>query len=78
MDNRAAYARAPAIHLELGAEDPHVPPAGALAFQEALRREHPAAARAITTVMNEGCNHLSLVQRRAVAARSVDFLIGRG
>jgi len=74
MTNRGAYSRAPGMHLELGAMDTHVPPQGALAFQEALYKECPVAAQAITIILNEGCNHLSLIQRHSITKRAVSFL----
>ncbi|MDD1728000.1 MAG: hypothetical protein LUQ50_02890 [Methanospirillum sp.] len=76
MTNRSAYSRAPAMHLEFGATDTHVSPQCALAFKEALEKECPAAAQAITIILNDGCNHLSLIQKHSIAKRAVEFLIG--
>ncbi|GEM_PF-340778 len=75
MTNRRSYFRAPAMHLELCALDTHVPPQGALTFKEALDKECPAAAQAINIILNEDCDHLSLLQNRSIIQRSIDFLI---
>ncbi len=75
MTNRAAYFRAPAMHLELGTIDTHIAPEAALKFKEALNKECPAAAQAIHISLNEGRNHLSLIQNRSIAERAIDFLI---
>jgi len=75
MTNRGAYFRAPAMHLELGAIDTHIAPEGALRFKKALNKECPAAAKAITIILNENCNHLSLIQKHSIVKRAVDFLI---
>lgn len=53
-----AYAHAPAITFECAADDTHVPPDGALRFQEALCQSAPAAAERIRVNLIPNRGHM--------------------
>jgi uncharacterized protein len=75
MTNRNAFFRGLAMHLEVGEDDTHISPRWAIGFKDAIAMECPKAAEAIEINVNEGCTHLSLIQKQSVANRAVDFLI---
>ena len=52
------YARGPAITFECGEKDTHVPPDGALRFQQALRKHNPEAAARVRVNLIPGLKHL--------------------
>jgi dienelactone hydrolase len=52
-----AYARRPAIAFECGAEDRHVPPDGALHFQEVLRGAYRASPDRLRVNLHPGVGH---------------------
>jgi uncharacterized protein len=57
-----AYARAPWIKFVCGAMDSHVPPDGALRFQQALQSEYPRAARHVEVKLVPGMRHMDVKQ----------------
>ncbi|MFC0456217.1 prolyl oligopeptidase family serine peptidase [Arthrobacter liuii] len=68
------YAHGPAIAFELGADDTHVPPASAWAFQDALRDTAPLAAERMRVTEHEGLDHLGAVREERVIAAALDWL----
>jgi len=54
-----AYRRRPAISFECGADDRHVPPQGALRFQEELRETYRAVPDRLRVTLHPGVKHAS-------------------
>jgi pimeloyl-ACP methyl ester carboxylesterase len=52
------YAHGPAITFECGADDTHVPPDGALRFQEAFRQAYPAMAERVRVNLISDAGHM--------------------
>jgi uncharacterized protein len=52
-----AYAHCPAITFECGADDDHVPPDGALRFQEALQELYPPSVECLRVNLHAGIRH---------------------
>ncbi len=59
LTHLAAYRRRPAIAFECGAEDRHVPPEGALRFQEALRETYRVTPDRLRVTLHPGVKHAS-------------------
>lgn len=70
------YAHGPAIVFHCGADDTHVPPDGALGFQEAWRQAYPRHAGEIQVELHAGRGHLDAATDRAIIDQSVAWLAG--
>jgi dienelactone hydrolase len=57
-----AYSHCPAITLECGADDKHVPPDGALRFQAALRKTYELCPDKLQVHLHAGVGHQSTVE----------------
>jgi len=68
------YRRAPAIAFECGGDDDHVPPAGAVAFRDALAGVSPEAAGQVRVTVHPGLDHFAVTGDPAVADRCVEWL----
>jgi dienelactone hydrolase len=68
------YARAPAIAFHCGADDTHVPPEGALRFQEAWRQAYPRDADEIQVKLHAGRGHLDAARDQEIIDQSVAWL----
>lgn len=76
LTNVQAYAHAPAITFECGADDQHVPPDGALNFQRALQSQFGKAKTAVRVNLHPGVGHQSTHQ--TLTEHCVDwFLAGQ-
>jgi dienelactone hydrolase len=70
-----AYAHGPAITLECGADDTHVPPDGALRFQAALREAYPAVAERVRVTLHPGVGHLDGAQHPVLAQNCLAWFL---
>lgn len=75
VSHLGAYARGFELTFEVGAEDTHVPPAGAATFFERLEEEHPCESRRIRIIRHPGLDHTALVQSVDVRERTLDWLL---
>jgi dienelactone hydrolase len=57
LTHPTAYAHQPAITFELGADDRHVPPDGALRFEAVLRALYPSYGDALRVTLQDGTAH---------------------
>jgi len=57
LTNLGGFSRCPAITFECGAEDDHVPPDGALRFQEALRPTYASTPDRLRVNLHPGAGH---------------------
>jgi uncharacterized protein len=71
------YAHGPAISFTCGAADNHVPPDGALRFQEALKKKYPDAGEKIRVKLIPGKGHMDFVGRELWWQDSFAWLIGK-
>lgn len=58
MTHLDAYAHGPALSFECAADDTHVPPAGALRFQDALSEAFPDNAERVRVSLHPGVGHV--------------------
>lgn len=68
------YARGPAIAIECGQEDFHVPADGAFRFHDALARAYPAAVGRLRVTVHPGIDHLAAVRSDELHRRCLDWL----
>jgi uncharacterized protein len=73
--NSQNYSNLPFMHIELGALDTHINPNWTDDFRNTLCEIYPNAEHKIEIIINEGCNHLSLMQRKTIIDRAINFLI---
>jgi dienelactone hydrolase len=59
LTHLAAYESRPAMSFECGAEDRHVPPEGALRFQEELRKTYREVPNRLRVTLHPGVKHAS-------------------
>lgn len=71
MTHLESYRRRPAISFECGAEDRHVPPEGALRFQEELRETYSETPDRLRVTLHPGVKHASTELMRT---NSLDWL----
>lgn len=74
MNHVESYAHLPQMYFELGAMDSHISPEWSIAFKHTLCRYYPDACNRIIINLNEGANHLELLQDEAIIDRAIDFL----
>jgi dienelactone hydrolase len=72
-----AYAHGPAITFECGEKDSHVPPDGALRFQESLRNFAPEAGARVRVNLHSGLEHFDY-QEPVFLESSIAWLIAPG
>jgi uncharacterized protein len=77
MSNIKSFCRPLQIHIELGASDTHIHPDWTIEFKKELCKNYSDAEHNIEVVINEGCNHLSLIQRKSIIDKAIDFMIDR-
>ncbi len=68
------FSNLPFIHVELGALDTHINPIWTNNFKNKLCESYPNAEHKIEIVINEDCNHLSLIQRKSIIDKAIDFM----
>lgn len=68
------YARGPAIAFESGADDTHVPVAGAQRFQTALKTAYPEAADQVRITAHPGVGHLNALEHPEPQQHALDWL----
>ncbi|HJV78429.1 MAG TPA: hypothetical protein VJ602_08605, partial [Paludibacter sp.] len=73
--NSQNYSNLPLMHIELGALDTHINPIWMNDFRNKLCGNYPNVEHKIEIIINEGCNHLSLMQRKTIIDRAISFLI---
>ena len=76
MSNLDSFCKPLKLHIELGETDTHINPQWTIAFKKALYENYPEADSNIEIVINEGCNHLSLIQRKSIIDKAIDFMTG--
>ena len=76
MTNLASFHRPLQMHIELGKSDTHINPQWTIAFKQELCRDYPAVERNLEVVINEGYDHLSLLQSKGIIDRTIRFMTG--
>lgn len=74
MTTLESFHRPLMLHIELGELDTHINPQWTITFKKALCKNYSDADRNIEIVINEGCNHLSLIQRKSIIDKAIDFM----
>jgi hypothetical protein len=69
------YARGPAILLECGAADTHVPPDGALRFQAAMRQVYPQLEQQVRVTVHPGVGHIDGARSPTLAQNCMGWLL---
>lgn len=70
-----SYSHLPKIHFELGEKDTHISPKHAIKFKKEFDKKFPKSTKTISININNDCNHLSLIQKKAVIKNAINFLI---
>lgn len=70
-----AYSHLPKIHFELGENDTHISSKHTLKFKKAFDKAFPKSTKTISININSGYKHLSLIQKKFIIEKSIDFLI---
>ncbi len=76
ITNLNSFGRPLQLHVELGELDTHINPQWMLDFKNDLITDYANAERNIEIVINNGFNHISLLQNPKVIDRAIHFLIG--
>lgn len=72
--NLKSFSRPIQFHIELGGLDSHIHPKWTTDFKEALCKEYSVTEKNFEIVINEDCNHLSLIQRKSIIDRAIKFM----
>ena len=74
MTNLKSFCRPLKLHIELGELYTHINPQWSIAFKNVLCENYSNSDSNIEIVMNEGFNHLSLIQRKSIIDKAIDFM----
>ncbi len=75
MSNLNSFSRPLKLHVELGELDTHINPQWMLDFKKSLCTGYSNAEYNIEIVINNGANHISLLQSQEIIDKAINFLI---